>query len=141
MTALRRLGLGVLTVLLLAVAAAAVGSTLRQSTGPDLADGTRFEATPSPVAHDGPEPAEPTREPAPAPAEPTVEPAVDPAVEPVEPAVAPRPTPPPLEPGKPLLQQGDEGLEVRDLQARLRALAWYFSTPTGVYDADTVEAI
>ncbi|HRK48401.1 MAG TPA: L,D-transpeptidase family protein, partial [Nocardioides sp.] len=46
-----------------------------------------------------------------------------------------------MEPGNPLLQRGDTGTRVRDLQARLAALAWYFDRPDGRYDADTVAAV
>ncbi len=46
-----------------------------------------------------------------------------------------------MEPGKALLERGDHGMKVRDLQARLRALAWYFSTPDGVYGKETEEAV
>ena len=46
-----------------------------------------------------------------------------------------------MEPGRVLLSKGDTGMEVRDLQARLAALAWYFGRGTGTYDATTVEAV
>ena len=51
MTPLRRAGLGLLTVLLLAVGAVAVGYATRRPTGPDIRGAV--VATPSPVAHDG----------------------------------------------------------------------------------------
>ena len=46
-----------------------------------------------------------------------------------------------LYPGPALLASGDQGGKVRDLQARLKAIAWYFGDVTGRYDADTVEAV
>jgi peptidoglycan hydrolase-like protein with peptidoglycan-binding domain len=46
-----------------------------------------------------------------------------------------------LHPGTALLQAGDSGRQVRDLQARLRQIEWYFGDVTGTYDADTVTAI
>jgi peptidoglycan hydrolase-like protein with peptidoglycan-binding domain len=46
-----------------------------------------------------------------------------------------------MEPGRVLLRKGDTGLAVRDLQARLAALAWFFGRGTGSYDDDTVEAV
>lgn len=134
MTAFRRAGLVLLSVLLLAVGAAAVGHALGRPTGPDLAAPVAAQA---PVTTPVTTPA-PAREPAVAPAEPAVAPAV------ASPTSAPRSQDVPIrtmEPGKVLLQQGDTGMKVRDLQARLRALAWYFSTPDGRYDAETVEAV
>ncbi|HET8663956.1 MAG TPA: peptidoglycan-binding protein [Nocardioides sp.] len=46
-----------------------------------------------------------------------------------------------LHPGPTLLQAGDSGNDVRELQARLRQIDWYFGDVTGTYDADTVEAV
>lgn len=40
-----------------------------------------------------------------------------------------------------LWAQGDEGLDVRELQARLRQIAWLFTGPTGTYDDPTVRAV
>ncbi|WP_371577444.1 L,D-transpeptidase family protein [Streptomyces sp. NBC_01314] len=40
-----------------------------------------------------------------------------------------------------LWAQGDEGLDVRELQARLRQIAWLFTGPTGTYDDPTVQAV
>jgi len=122
MTALRRAGLGLLVVLLLAASATAVGYAMRRPTGADLGGAPTVRTTP--VAQDAP--------------------AVEPA------AAAPQRVYPPrsqkrpmrgLEPGRVLLAKGDTGMAVRDLQARLAALAWYFGRPTGHYDAATVEAV
>jgi peptidoglycan hydrolase-like protein with peptidoglycan-binding domain len=75
------------------------------------------------------------------------------APEQAAPVVAPRPavaSPPPTNVGHPdrsqdagvaLLTRGAEGDEVRDLQARLQALAWYFGEVSGSYDDATVKAV
>ncbi|WP_200301923.1 L,D-transpeptidase family protein [Streptomyces adelaidensis] len=63
------------------------------------------------------------------------------------PSAAPTPTPTPTPPAAPappaevLWSQGDEGLDVRELQARLRQVAWLFAGPTGTYDEPTVRAV
>jgi peptidoglycan hydrolase-like protein with peptidoglycan-binding domain len=131
MTSLRRAGLGLLVVLLLATSAAAVGYASRHSNGPDIGGAATVHA--QPVAHEAPVP-EP--------------------VQPVEPVVAPPSQPPAvseprtqkhpmhqMEPGRALLAKGDRGMKVRDLQARLVALAWYFERPDGRYGDATVEAV
>jgi peptidoglycan hydrolase-like protein with peptidoglycan-binding domain len=46
-----------------------------------------------------------------------------------------------LHPGKTLYGRGDQGSAVRDLQARLKQIAWYFGDVTGTYDAATVTAV
>ena len=46
-----------------------------------------------------------------------------------------------LHPGKALYGPGDHGSAVRDLQARLRQIAWYFGDVTGTYDDATVGAV
>ena len=46
-----------------------------------------------------------------------------------------------LHPGPALFSSGDRGDEVRDLQARLKAIAWYFGDVTGTYDHQTVQAV
>lgn len=46
-----------------------------------------------------------------------------------------------LRPGPALIASGASGPEVRDLQARLQQLAWFFGDVTGRYDADTHEAV
>ncbi|WP_432058724.1 L,D-transpeptidase family protein [Streptomyces sp. bgisy022] len=40
-----------------------------------------------------------------------------------------------------LWSRGDTGRDVRELQARLRQVAWLFDGPTGTYDAPTEEAV
>ncbi len=63
-----------------------------------------------------------------------------------------RPSPPetPSPPAKPsasptparvLWSPGDEGRDIRELQARLRQIAWIFHGPTGTYDDLTAEAV
>ncbi len=129
MTTLRRAGLGLLVVLLLAVSATAVGFAMSRSTGPDI-DGAATVHT-RPVAQD-------------APAQPDVDPAAEPVAETPQTVYPPRSQQQPMrgmEPGRVLLSKGDTGMKVRDLQARLAALAWYFGRATGRYDAETVEAV
>jgi lipoprotein-anchoring transpeptidase ErfK/SrfK len=126
MTAFRRAGLGLLTVLLLAVAAAAVGYAMRQPTGPDI-DGATVEPGASPVAHE---------------AAPVVEPAVAAPALPHARAIRSQRLPMhTMEPGRVLLAKGDTGMRVRDLQARLAQLYWFSGGGTGTYDATTVEAV
>jgi len=54
------------------------------------------------------------------------------------PAERPRATPPP---GPRILGRGDDGAEVRDLQSRLRQLAWFFGDVDDDYDRETVVAV
>ena len=72
----------------------------------------------------------------------------DPVVEEVAPESEPEPAPQPTEPGptveaepEPVLERGDQGRKVRELQHRLLQLAWYFTPPTGTYDKATVKAV
>lgn len=44
-------------------------------------------------------------------------------------------------PGRPLLQRGDTGLRVRQVQARLKQVRWYDARVTGRYSGTTVEAV
>ena len=46
-----------------------------------------------------------------------------------------------LHPGPAILEAGNSGEQVRDLQARLVSIAWLFGDVTGTYDAATVEAV
>ncbi|MGP4083194.1 L,D-transpeptidase family protein [Streptomyces sp. KR55] len=48
---------------------------------------------------------------------------------------------PPAEPPKVLWSPGDTGRDVRELQARLRQVAWLFDGPTGTYDDLTEQAV
>jgi peptidoglycan hydrolase-like protein with peptidoglycan-binding domain len=50
-------------------------------------------------------------------------------------------TPPTLEPGPRLLGPGDEGADVRDLQARLAQIYWFNADVTGVYGDVTTTAV
>ena len=67
----------------------------------------------------------------------------------VEPAVtvraAPKPTPTPtptLPPAGPVLMRpGDKGAEVREVQARLRQIAWFYGDVTDVYGDQTTTAV
>jgi hypothetical protein len=133
MTSLRRAGLGLLVVLLLAVSAAAVGYARRHGNGPDLHGAATVHTRT--VAQE-------------APIHPTVSPTVSPTVAPVveapghvhHPRFHMRPTHR-LEPGPVLLEKGDTGTDVRDLQARLAQLYWFSGRGTGTYDAATVAAV
>ncbi|WP_374211234.1 MULTISPECIES: L,D-transpeptidase family protein [unclassified Streptomyces] len=50
-----------------------------------------------------------------------------------------KPTPPP--PGRTLMASGATGKQVRELQARLRQIAWFGGTPTGTYGPVTAAAV
>jgi peptidoglycan hydrolase-like protein with peptidoglycan-binding domain len=125
MTSIRRAGLGVLLVLLLTVSAAAAGYAGRHAaTGPDLGG----NLTAQPVAQTS-----------------TAPPTLEPVVETPPPHVDRPPThmrpPHRMEPGPVLLQKGDTGTKVRNLQARLAQLYWFFGRGTGTYDDATVKAV
>lgn len=85
-----------------------------------------LEHGPTPMTQHAPPTDEPRVTPQPAPVEPTKQ--IMPEQE------TPRPTPA-------LLEAGDQGPQVRDLQARLRQLEWYFGDVTDAYDAKTVQAV
>src|SRR5262245_48667304 len=46
-----------------------------------------------------------------------------------------------LHPGPALFSPGDEGEDVRAVQARLKSIAWYFGDVTGTYDSQTTKAV
>ncbi|KRF16665.1 hypothetical protein ASG90_10390 [Nocardioides sp. Soil797] len=46
-----------------------------------------------------------------------------------------------LKPGPAILSSGDSGEDVRDLQARLKAIQWISGLVTGTYDSATVDAV
>jgi len=46
-----------------------------------------------------------------------------------------------LRPGPALIEPGDEGDGVRDVQARLKQIQWYFGDVTGSFDEQTIEAV
>jgi len=77
---------------------------------------------------------------APSPAPEPVTEAPTPDVEP-SPAKPTTPTPEPEPEPEPLFGQGDRGKDVRELQARLKQLAWYSPDVTGVYDGVTTAAV
>lgn len=49
--------------------------------------------------------------------------------------------PTPAAPAAVLWSRGDEGRDIRELQARLRQIAWLFDGPTGTYDDLTAQAV
>ena len=51
------------------------------------------------------------------------------------------PTTAPAAPAPVLWSRGDEGRDIRELQARLRQIAWLFDGPTGTYDDLTEQAV
>ena len=126
MSLLRRFVLGLLTVALLAGAAVAAGYAMRvQSDAGDHSTEVATYADPTST----PDGTQSSPRPRPAPVEPSP---------PVAPVVVAPPEPLPV---PPLLAPGDKGDEVRDLQARLKQLAWYFPDVDGVYGDVTVEAV
>lgn len=60
---------------------------------------------------------------------------------PAEPERPPKPIEPELTPGPRLLGPDDSGTEVRDLQARLKQIAWFYEDVTGFYGPVTTEAV
>lgn len=118
----RRFALGVLSVLLLAVAAAAAGYAVQQgSLRADRAEPATYRVPPpsAPRTWD-------TRSPVGRPMEDRTPP----------PALQSLPSPTKL-----LVRPGDKGAAVRDVQARLKQIAWYFGDVTGEYGDATVEAV
>lgn len=94
---------------------------------------------------------EPTRDHPTAAADPTTAPTGGPTAEPdtepdTDPVTEPEKTPPTSEPEEPtpppaLLAPGDQGPEVKDLQARLRQIDWFQADVTGFYGELTTEAV
>ncbi|WP_344391802.1 L,D-transpeptidase family protein [Streptomyces vastus] len=101
------------------------------------AAGTSAEPDPiristAPVETDDPKPESPEK-----PAQPA-----DPAGDDASPSQAAKPPKPsPTPPPKVLWSRGDQGRDVREVQARLRQIAWLFEGPTGTYGAATVAAV
>ncbi|WP_328769105.1 L,D-transpeptidase family protein [Streptomyces sp. NBC_00286] len=60
---------------------------------------------------------------------------------PAQPAEDDEATKPPAPPPKVLWARGDQGRDVREVQARLRQIAWFFQAPTGTYGPATVAAV
>jgi hypothetical protein len=129
---MRRLLLVAIVAALLVAAAFATGYARKD--GPSdrpTASGTggveTATSTPTPVADPTPT-TTPTPTPTPTPTTPT----------PTTPTRTPRPT---MEPGPALLVPGDEGPQVRELQARLKQIYWFNADLTGVYGDLTTEAV
>ncbi|HET6562413.1 MAG TPA: L,D-transpeptidase family protein [Marmoricola sp.] len=73
---------------------------------------------------------------------PTRKPPAQQVERPVEVEKKPKPTPPPVpEAGPPLLSPGDSGPAVREIQARLRQIAWFYGDVTDFYGDQTQAAI
>ena len=119
----RVFAISLVTTLLLAATAYGVGVAVANSTsaGPEL--GPRVDR-PGQGSTGAPSPSSP-------PSQTPVEPVESPSVSPVE-----KP-----EPSRIVLRPGDKGEQVRELQQRLYQLEWLPELTTGVYDADTVEAV
>ena len=129
MTIVRRLTLTLVVAALVALAAYGVGWS--QHAAAD-GDGTSTVTPREPALTPALTPAPPsaTAEP-----EPEPEPTVDPTPEP-EPTPDPEP-----QAGPALLAPGDEGDDVRELQARLRQIDWFEQDVTGLYGDVTVAAV
>ncbi|MEV0437989.1 L,D-transpeptidase family protein [Streptomyces spectabilis] len=105
-------------------------------------------APPRRTAPDAPDPT-PTRSPTPKikspvsraelPPSKLPEPAPPPTSAPPRPRTTPPAPPPP--PGPVIMAQGKRGERVRELQARLRQLAWFHQYPTGLYGPATAAAV
>lgn len=79
-----------------------------------------------------------------APVSPKVEPATKPKAKPsatAKPSPKKVATPAPPKAGPPILQPGDKGPEVRELQARLRQIAWFSGDVTDNYGPQTTESV
>ena len=112
----RKIAVAILTALMVLVAGAGAAFGVLALT--DLTD-TTSRASAAPAAHT------PATSPAPAPTR----------------AVAPTPTVTAEPEPEPVLEPGDRGKQVRELQARLAQLAWYFPPMTGDYDPATRKAV
>lgn len=135
----RRLLLVAAVAALLCAAAFAAGYALDEApAGHPAASGTVAVPTAEPTVSPTPAPAA-TATPTPTTPRPTTTPTptqVD------SPTRRPTPTPTPsLEPGPRLLGPGDQGEEVRDLQARLKQIYWFDADVTGVYGDVTAAAV
>lgn len=129
MLVMRRLTLAAAVAALLVATAFLAGYALRDgdSTQRPTASGTGGVETSPPTPEATPTPTmTPTPTVAPTPAHTAT------------PTPAPTPT---LEPGKRLLGPGDEGDDVRDLQARLKQIYWFDADVTGFYGDVTAQAV
>ena len=82
------------------------------------------------------DPVEVVLSPSPTPS-PTDAPSESPSPQPTDPPATMEPSPEP----EPLLERGDKGREVRELQHRLYQIAWYATPTTGTFDDVTVKAV
>jgi peptidoglycan hydrolase-like protein with peptidoglycan-binding domain len=117
--------LGALTgVLTLGLVAAGCGQLPADQAGP--APDSQVPATSSPAPTDGPSSAEPT---------PTTTPTNAPSAKPT-----PKPSPTETKAAA-MMEKGDKGTKVRELQHRLRQLDWFAGNITGAYGASTVKGV
>ncbi|MCS0604715.1 L,D-transpeptidase family protein [Streptomyces sp. LP11] len=75
------------------------------------------------------------------PSTPGPEPSRTPGTAPTRTATTPSPPATPAVPARVLWSRGDSGPAVRELQARLRQVAWLYDGPTGAYDDLTEQAV
>ncbi len=124
----------------LAVTAAVAGCTVRPDSEPPWTGATddARNAGPGPGSPAPPSATTPPPAATPAPSEPAPEPS--PSRRPPTASSSPSPSPS-SPPPKVLWSPGDEGRDVREIQARLRQIAWLHEGPTGVYDRATEEAV
>ncbi|WP_193609471.1 L,D-transpeptidase family protein [Nocardioides lijunqiniae] len=151
MLLVRRLATTVVVAALLSGAALGVGWATRSADAPRSTPAQGERPGTDPGAQPGRPGGVPTPTPAPsspAPgadtdASPSPVPTPTPTPEtPTTPDAAPQPQPEPqLRPGPRLLGDGDQGDEVRDLQARLRQIDWFEADVTGFYGDVTATAV
>lgn len=141
MNAARRLLLALVVGALVALAVFGVAWSQDRSDDAPTATGrtttpTTTTATPTTPPKNGTDAPEPS---APPTSRPTEQPTTEPTPAP-DPATTPEPEPE-LVAGPALLSPGDEGDDVRDLQARLRQIDWFNQDVTGTYGDITREAV
>lgn len=135
-----RLVIALVFVALAAATAYGVGLAARPASGTPDARAARPSSAPSSVAA-APTTGTPTTTLSAAPSSPTTAPST-PASTPDQPtSPPPSARPAELEPGRTLLAPGDEGDDVRDLQARLRQIDWFDADVTGYYGDVTRAAV
>ena len=133
----RLLLLAAVAALLCAVAFVAGDALVGGPSARPSASGPGAVPTAAPIAEPITEPTAATTD-SPAPASTPAAPSITPTPTPTQ---RPTGTPPTLEPGPRLLGSGDQGDQVRDLQARLKQIYWFNADVTGVYGEVTTAAV